>query len=352
MAQTGVVKDKRYLEHDMGPYHVENPQRLVHIYRALDDLKGVFEEIPPRAATRQEILAVHDSTYVDRIAATAGKSECHLDPDTATSPKSYEVSLLAAGGLLAAIDAVMDMHRVHNAFALVRPPGHHAERDRAMGFCIFNNVAIGAQYALSTHGLERVLIADWDLHHGNGTQHSFYADPRVLYFSTHQYPYYPGSGHYTEIGEGAGKGYTVNCPLSPGYGDADYANLFRHILRPIALEYQPQLILVSAGFDIYYQDPLGGMAVTPEGFARLTDIIMEIADAVCVGRVVMTLEGGYNVEGQALSVKEVVKQLAGEGALDRGRYEDKEAQEYPRVQVLVETIHQGLGQFWSWEGER
>jgi acetoin utilization deacetylase AcuC-like enzyme len=350
MTKTGIVKDQRYLEHDMGLYHVENPQRLAYIYRELNDLKGLFEEIPPRPATREEILAVHDPKYVDCIAATAGHPTVHLDADTSTSARTYEVSLLAAGGLLAAIDAVMD--GLPNAFALIRPPGHHAERDRAMGFCIFNNVAIGAHYALSTHGLERILIADWDLHHGNGTQHAFYGDPRVLYFSTHQYPYYPGTGHYTEIGEGAGKGYTVNCPLSPGYGDADYANLFRYILRPVALAYQPQLILVSAGFDIYYQDPLGGMAVTPEGFARLADIIMEIAAAVSGGRVIMTLEGGYNLEGQALSVREVVKRLAGELLPDREQWEKEEAKEYRHVQGIVKALRDILRQFWSWEEER
>ena len=347
MSKTGIVKDERYLAHETGAYHVENPERLVHIYRALDDLKGIFEEIPPRAATRQEIIAVHDPGYVDRIAATAGQPPCHLDPDTATSSRTYEVSCLAAGGVLAAIDAVMG--GLTNAFALVRPPGHHAERDRAMGFCIFNNCAIGAHYAFSKHGLARVLIVDWDLHHGNGTQHAFYADPRALYFSTHQYPFYPGTGHYTEIGEGRGKGYTVNVPLSSGYGDADYANILRHILRPIALAYQPQLILVSAGFDIYYGDPLGGMRVTEEGFARLTDIIMEMADTVCEGRLVMTLEGGYNLEGQALSVREVVKRMAGQGKPDRELWEAQEAEEYPHTRDIVKAVGENLREFWPWE---
>jgi acetoin utilization deacetylase AcuC-like enzyme len=350
MAQTGIVKDNRYLEHDMGSYHVENPQRLAYIYRELDDLKGLFEEIPPRPATREEITTVHDPKYVDRIAATAGHPEVHLDADTSTSARTYEVALLAAGGVLAAIDAVMD--GLSNAFALVRPPGHHAERDRAMGFCIFNNIAIGAHYALSKHKMERVLIIDWDLHHGNGTQHAFYADQRVLYFSTHQYPFYPGTGHYTEIGEGKGKGYTVNIPLSAGCEDADYANIMRHCLRPIALEYEPQLVLVSAGFDIYHHDPLGGMAVTEQGFARLTDIIMEIADTVCEGKVVMTLEGGYNLEGEALSVKEVVRQLAGKGTLDRGKCEKEEAEEYPRVKGIVKALKENFRQYWSWEGEQ
>ena len=348
MAQTGIVRDERYLEHDMGSYHVENPQRLVHIYQALDDIKDLFKEVPPRAATREEITAVHDPKYVDSIAATAGEKAHRLDADTSTSARTYEVSLLAAGGFLAAIDAVMD--GLSNAFALVRPPGHHAERDRAMGFCIFNNIAIGAHYALAQHGLERILIVDWDLHHGNGTQHTFYKDPRVLYFSTHQYPYYPGTGHYTEIGEGKGRGYTVNCPLSTGCADADYANLLQHILRPLALAYRPQLILVSAGFDIYYRDPLGGMAVTEGGFARLTDVIMEIAEEVCGGRMVITLEGGYNLEGQALSVKEVIKRMAGEDLQDSSAWEEQETQAYPRVRGIVKAIRENLRDYWQWEG--
>jgi acetoin utilization deacetylase AcuC-like enzyme len=348
MLKTGIVRDERYLEHDTGGYHVENPQRLVHIYKALDEIETPLEKIAPRAATREEILAVHDPEYVDRIAATAGKEARHLDPDTVTSPKTYEVALLAAGGLLAAIDAVMD--GLANAFALIRPPGHHAEGDRAMGFCIFNNVAIGAKYALSAHGLERVLIIDWDLHHGNGTQRTFYEEPQVLYFSTHQYPYYPGTGHYSEIGDGVGKGYTVNVPLSTGYGNADYANILRHILQPIALAYQPQLILVSAGFDIYHQDPLGGMAVTEEGFARLIDIIMDVADAVCEGRLVVTLEGGYHLEGQARSVKEVVKRMAGNGMPDRGTWEEGEDKEYPHIRELVAALKENLNDFWQLDG--
>ena len=347
MGGTGIVRDERYLEHETGSFHVENPQRLVHIYRALDELQGLFTEVSPREATRQEIIAVHDPGYVDRIAATSGSRTHHLDPDTVASPKTYEVSLLAAGGVLAAIDRVME--DLDNAFALVRPPGHHAERDQAMGFCIFNNVAIGAKYALSTYDLERVLIIDWDLHHGNGTQRTFYSDPHVLYFSTHQYPYYPGSGHYTEIGEGEGRGYTVNVPLSPGHGDADYATIFKDILRPVALAYRPQLILVSAGFDIHSWDPLGGMDVTEGGFARLTDIIMEIAGTVCEGKFVITLEGGYSLEGQALSVGEVLKRMVGAATLDKEGWEDKEEDASPRIRAIIETMRETFHDFWRWE---
>ena len=348
MAKTGIVRDQRYLKHDTGSYHVENPERLVHIYKALDDLQDIIVEIPPREATLQEITAIHDPGYVERIAATSDGSMHHLDPDTVTSPKTYEVSLLAAGGLLAAIDAVIE-GLVDNAFAVVRPPGHHAERNRAMGFCIFNNVAIGAKYALSRYGLERILIVDWDLHHGNGTQKAFYSDSQVLYFSTHQYPYYTGTGHYSEIGEDRGRGFTVNIPLSTGHNDADYANLFKHILQPIALAYRPHLILVSAGFDIHFKDPLGGMDVTEEGFARLTDIIMEIARLVCEKRFVITLEGGYSLEGLARSVREVVRKMAGKVTLDKANWKEREDQAFPKIRGIVETVKETLHDFWDWE---
>jgi len=346
MGTTGVVKDERYLEHDTGFYHVENPQRLVHMYEALEELDPLLTHIPPRAATREEVTAVHDPRYVEKIAATHGEPPVRLDPDTVTSPRTYEIALLAAGGMLCAIDAVMD--GLPNAIALVRPPGHHAERDRAKGFCIFNNIAIGAKYALARHGLERILIADWDLHHGNGTQNTFYADPSVLYVSTHQYPYYPGSGHFTEIGDGEGRGYTINVPLSFGHNEYDYANIFRHVLYPVTRQFCPQLILVSAGFDIYSRDPLGGMDVTEEGFARLIDLIMEMADEVCSGRVVVALEGGYHLEGSARSAREVVRTMAGDLKVDREWRRRREDEEYPRVQRIIEAVQTTVADYWKW----
>ncbi|HEJ83916.1 MAG TPA: histone deacetylase, partial [Desulfobacteraceae bacterium] len=197
------------------------------------------------------------------------------------------------------------------AFTLVRPPGHHAEHSRGMGFCLFNNLAVGARHAQAAHGVRRVLMVDWDIHHGNGTQHSFEEDPTNLYFSTHQYPYYPGSGASEQIGRGSGEGFTVNIPLSPGKGDGEYIAVFERILKPIALEFDPDLILVSAGFDIHADDPLGGMRVTSKGFAGLTRIIMGIADACCAGRVAMTLEGGYDLKGLSSSVKAVIREMAG-----------------------------------------
>lgn len=312
MARTGIVKDHRYMQHRMGDFHPESPQRLEVIYDMIEDrdLKGYVEEIPVRRAEPDEILAVHSADYVSLIASTDGKEYTYLDPDTQTSPGSYEAALLAAGGVCEAVNRVIAGNPI-NAFALVRPPGHHAERDRAMGFCLFNNIAIGARYAREKLNLERILIVDWDLHHGNGTQHSFENDPSVLYFSTHQSPYYPGTGSFRETGRGAGEGYTVNIPLSAGCGDFEYVTLFKKILTPIALAFEPELILVSAGFDIYMDDPLGGMNVTPAGFAGLTRSVMEIADRCCGGRIVVVLEGGYSLQGLRDSVKAVLKEMAG-----------------------------------------
>jgi acetoin utilization deacetylase AcuC-like enzyme len=201
---------------------------------------------------------------------------------------------------------------VDNAFALVRPPGHHAEKDTAAGFCVFNNIAIGAMHAILKYNLKRILIVDWDLHHGNGTQHSFYGDQRILYFSTHQYPYYPGTGDLQEIGRGQGEYYTINVPLSMGAGDSSFVKIFHKILQPVALEYKPELILLSAGFDTYFQDPLGGMRVTPKGFAAMTRILLNIADACCQGRLVAVLEGGYHVAGLTKSVKAVLEEMLDE----------------------------------------
>ena len=315
--KTGIVQDERYLDHDMGFDHPESPERLVAINKMLasPELAAKFIPIAARPATIDELALVHRRPYIDSVARTAGKSYTPLDPDTSTSAGSFEAALLAAGGLLNAIDDVFS-GEVDNAFALVRPPGHHAEDGRAMGFCLFNNVAIGARYALTRHNLERVLIVDWDLHHGNGTQHAFYEDQAVLYFSTHQFPYYPGTGNLTENGRGAGLGYTVNVPLRPGADDQLYLDIFRKILQPVALKFRPELILVSAGFDIYSEDPLGGMAVTREGFACLTRVVMNIADVCCEGRLVMTLEGGYHVEGQSAAVKEVLREMRDDSHCD------------------------------------
>jgi acetoin utilization deacetylase AcuC-like enzyme len=217
-----------------------------------------------------------------------------------------------------------------------------------MGFCLFNNVAIGAQYAIKNFSLERILIVDWDVHHGNGTQNSFYEDPRVLYFSTHRYGFfYPGTGSAKESGKGKGLGFTVNVPLSTGAGDAEYGNIFEELLKPIALEYRPQLVLVSAGFDTHYDDPLGGMEVTEKGFARMTQILREIAEATAQGKLVITLEGGYDVSGQGRSVKTVLKELAQVSPLDKKDLLEKEKSDYSRIGGLILQLKEIQKQYWK-----
>ncbi len=311
MMRTAVVTDETFLRHDPGPYHPESPARLRAIHRRLaaDDLAGRLRHLPARPATREELCRVHTPEHHRRVAATAGR-EASLDPDTQTSPDSYRAAELAAGGLLALTEAVV-RGEVDNGFALVRPPGHHAERDRAMGFCLFNNVAVAAEHALRALGLTRVAILDWDLHHGNGSMHSFWDRADVLYASAHQYPYYPGTGALDEVGAGPGRGFSLNVPLPCGMGDEEYVAVFREILAPVVAAYRPELILVSAGFDISAGDPLGGMRVTPQGFAWLTGLALEMA-AACQGRLVLTLEGGYDVEGQATSVAACLQALLGE----------------------------------------
>jgi acetoin utilization deacetylase AcuC-like enzyme len=349
MKRTGIVKHETYMEHVMDPGHPESPERLRVIYQMLEEkeMKGHFELVKPREATREELLAIHSADYIDLVASTAGKSHYRLDMDTSTSAKSYEAALLAAGGFMELIKAVME-GKLDNGFALVRPPGHHAERNKAMGFCLFNNVAIGARYAIKKFSLDRILIVDWDVHHGNGTQHSFYEDPQVLYFSTHRYGFfYPGTGAETEVGKGKGEGFTVNLPISSRGDDSLYGNYFDSILRPIALEYKPQLVLISAGFDIHYDDPLGGMEVTPKGFSRLTQILMEIAETTAQGKLVITLEGGYSVSGQCQSVKAVLKELSQDSPLDKRDLIEKEKVDYPGMERSILQIKEIQQRYWK-----
>ncbi len=312
MNKTGIVRDPRYLNHMTEEGHVESRRRLETIYTMLDDpdMAGHFAEITPREAEREEILLIHSPEYMKRIGATEGVEQTALTPDTHTSAGSYQAALLAAGGLFEAISKVVS-GEINNAFALVRPPGHHAERSRAMGFCLFNNAALGAMFAREALGLGRVLIVDWDVHHGNGTQHAFEHDPAVLFFSIHQHPFFPGTGLFTETGRGKGEGFTVNVPIPKGYGDGEYAALFENLLRPLVMEFSPELILVSAGFDPHKSDLMGGMKMTPAGFAGLTRSLMDMAEMCCGGKLVLSLEGGYHLTALGASVKAVLRELAG-----------------------------------------
>jgi len=346
--KTGIVKDQRYLLHDAGSGHPESPQRLQETYGMLEsaDMAGKFIEIIPRYATHDEIAMIHDPSYVDMVAGTAGKSFVALDPDTTTTAESYGVAKLAVGGLFSAIDSVMSGD-VDNAFALIRPPGHHAGSGNAAGFCIFNNVAIGAMHAMAQYKVQKILIVDWDLHHGNGTQEQFYGNKNVLYFSTHQYPYYPGTGALEEIGAGSGIGYTVNVPLRTGMNNGHYVKLYRKLLCPIAMKFNPELVLVSAGFDPYYLDPLGGMKVTPAGFAHLTRILMDIADHCCGGKLVVTLEGGYHLAGLAESVKAVLLEMRDDTRTSEQELAMLEEQADSRIDPLIKKVMDQFDPIWQ-----
>jgi acetoin utilization deacetylase AcuC-like enzyme len=300
-----------FLQHHTG-YHLETAARLRAILAALE-----AHGIPEGQLTRPQpvdldlLSEVHERRYIATIERIAESGGAMWDPDTVISPASYDAALLGVGAAVAAVDAAMSGERV--SFALVRPPGHHALRASAMGFCLFNNVAVAAQQAVRNHGLERVLIVDWDVHHGNGTQDYFYSRPDVLFFSTHQYPFYPGTGAVHETGSGEGRGYTVNVPLSAGMDDAGYTRVFTEVLAPVARRYKPQLVLISAGYDAHLADPLGGMALTTAGFSELTRIVRSLADEIpeCKGRVATVLEGGYNIEALATSVLATIAALEG-----------------------------------------
>jgi acetoin utilization deacetylase AcuC-like enzyme len=340
MADTGIVIDPRYLQHDTGAGHPERPERIGALLPMVSAAAGRYTSIPAREASGDELALVHDSAYVEDVAATRYKPGFAFDADTPTCERSYEIARLAAGGFLALLDAVMAGH-VHNGFAFVRPPGHHAERQRAMGFCLFNNVAVGAEYLRRRHGLERILIVDWDLHHGNGTQHMFESDPGVLYVSSHQYPYYPGTGAIDEVGRGNGEGYTVNLAFPAGFGDAEYFDGFTRIVEPIVQQYAPQFVLISAGFDAHARDPLGGMQVTEAGFRALARLLLTVAHDHAGGRCAAILEGGYDLTAIRNSSAAVLGELQG----DAGPLAPPTAPS--RAAGLIERVRKVQARYWK-----
>jgi len=295
-----LVHTERFAEHQTPPGHPERPERA----EVFDVIAGRWrsrglEVVAPRAATDEQLARVHAVEYVRAIAGTQGRP-AKLDPDTYTSPESYEIALLAAGGALDAVERVMaGSHR--SAVALVRPPGHHAERARAMGFCLFNNVAVAAAHA-RTLGARRVAIVDYDVHHGNGTQHIFQDDPSVLYVSTHQYPYYPGTGAADEVGTDAGRGFTVNLPLEAGAGEEDFRLAFDEVVLPVVRQFEPDLLVISAGFDAHADDPLGGLRLSSDAFGAMTMALRGVAEECCRGRVVAVTEGGYDLRALSASL--------------------------------------------------
>lgn len=305
MRRVGYISHPAYLEHEMGPWHPERPDRLRAIegWLAKRGLFDFVDKVVPEPAERKWITLIHTETYVDFLTSHVPESRLvALDGDTSMGPHSLKAATLAVGGVLAAIDGVIS-GRFEHAFCAVRPPGHHAEAERAMGFCLFNNIAIGARYAQRRHGLKKVCVIDWDVHHGNGTQHSFERDPSVLYVSTHQYPHYPGTGDAQERGVGKGKGATLNCPMTAGCGDEEYLTVFDKTIAPAVRTFHPDLILISAGFDAHRDDPLAGTEVSTAGFGAMTAIVRDLADGCCGGRLVSALEGGYNLAALSQSVE-------------------------------------------------
>jgi acetoin utilization deacetylase AcuC-like enzyme len=313
MKNVGFIYHPEYLKHDTGIGHPERPDRLRALVKHLlgTELWKKLHHLQPTAPAVEWLMAVHPESYVKSIEQQCRSGVRILDfGDTRVCRDSYDVALMAVGAVLLGVDQVMS-GALSSAFCAVRPPGHHAETQTAMGFCLFNNIAIGARYAQKKYGLERVAILDWDVHHGNGTQEIFYDDPTVLYVSLHQYPYYPGSGAASETGTGAGVGYTVNCPMPAGSGWKEYEAAFRSTILPALHRFQPQLLMISAGFDAHRDDPLAHIQLTDDSFAEMTKMMMEIASAYCNGKIVSVLEGGYHLEALARSVERHLQELAG-----------------------------------------
>lgn len=307
---TLLYADKVFLEHDTGGMHPECPERVARIWKRLTH-KGLDRECSPREivkATREQVLAVHSPSQYAFAENTCHEGGGYLDGDTPVSPHSLEVALWAAGTGMAAVDAVISGSD-SNALCLVRPPGHHATQNRSMGFCLFNNIALAARHAITKHELNRVLIVDWDVHHGNGTQDIFYADPQVMFFSAHRFPFYPGSGRGTETGTQHGLGYTVNLPVRYGTSRHDYQSGFLSMLEKAAEKIKPELVLISAGFDAHALDPVGSLGLETEDFGELSRLVLQVADVHASGRCVSMLEGGYHLEALSEGVESHLREL-------------------------------------------
>ena len=315
-----IVKDERFKQHLEHIPHLENAGRVSAILSVLQDpsLDGKWVEVKPRLASTEELGLLHTPEYIERVAQTAGKALVSFDLDTQTTEKSYEVARLAVGGVFNMLDAIWS-GKARRGFACIRPPGHHAGPDKAMGFCLFNNIALGASYLNKQYSVKKVMIVDIDVHHGNGTQAAFYDTDKVLYVSLHQFPAYTGTGNFGEVGQGRGEGFTVNIPLAKGHGDRDFAGIIYSLLNPLAQDYHPDIILVSCGFDLYMYDRLGGMKVTPEGYALMTFLLLEIAERVCNGRIAFIMEGGYSLKGIRECGLRVMQELCGVPTVTRKR---------------------------------
>jgi acetoin utilization deacetylase AcuC-like enzyme len=313
MRKTMLVVDRRYMNHFAGQVHPERPSRIAAMIEMAEGLKrSGLRHSAAREASIEELALCHSQEYVAAVERTASCERIDFDPDTRASAETWATARLAAGGVLTAVEAVLE-GEAENAFAVVRPPGHHALPGRAMGFCFFNNVAIAASWLVKARGIRRVLILDWDVHHGNGTQDIFYESPEVLYMSTHQYPFYPGTGWLDEVGTGSGAGFTVNAPMPAAFGDDEYLKVFDQLLLPIARQFKPEFVLISAGFDAHFRDPLGGMRITGDGFLAMTRRLQRVADECCEGKMVAALEGGYDLRALAECGRTIVDELGRDG---------------------------------------
>jgi acetoin utilization deacetylase AcuC-like enzyme len=334
--------DPLFLTHDLAG-HPENSERLRQIMQALDE-SGLLSRMSPiaaRPATAEALRGVHAEAHVSRVQRVATLGGGFLDPDTYVGPTSYDAGVLAAGACTELVRAVV-RGDARNGIALVRPPGHHATRERGMGFCLFNNIAVAAQTALREMGLSRVLIVDWDVHHGNGTEDIFYHSPDVLFFSTHQSPHYPGSGHWREVGEGPGAGYTANVPLPAGVGDAGFARIYREILIPLAERFRPELIMVSAGYDAHWKDPLAGLHLSLAGYWRIAQVVLDLAERLCQGRLVVVLEGGYSLPVLTHAVADTCRALLRDPAPGPDPFGPSTWPERP-VDAVLRSVRQAHG---------
>jgi len=342
MLKTALITDRKYTRHFAGRAHPDRPARIEVMMAMAERLKRPdLSFYRPREATLEEISFCHDRDYIAIVERTAAFDRYDFDPDTHASRETFATAVLAAGGVLTAVEAVID-GAADNAFAIVRPPGHHALPARAMGFCFFNNVAIATRWLAAKRGLRRVMIVDWDLHHGNGSQEIFYESPEVLYVSLHQFPHYPGTGSLHEIGHGAGAGLTVNIPMPATFGDAEYLRVFDELVMPIGRIFKPEFIMVSAGFDCHARDPLGAMTVTEDGFAGMARRVKRLAAECCGGRMVAALEGGYDLEALDASGRAVIEEF--------GRDPDEHiapAIGGDRVMPIVERIRSNLSPYWD-----
>jgi acetoin utilization deacetylase AcuC-like enzyme len=342
MRKTMLVADRRYMNHFPGGVHPERPARIAAMIEMAEGLRrSALKHSAPRAVSMEELTLCHSEGYVATVERTASCERTDFDPDTHASAETWATARLAAGGVLTAVEAVLDA-AADNAFAIVRPPGHHALPGRAMGFCFFNNIAIAASWLVKVRGMRRVLIFDWDVHHGNGTQHIFYQSPEVLYASTHQYPFYPGTGWLDQIGSGAGAGFTVNAPMPATCGDNEYLRIFDELILPIAHQFKPEFVLISAGFDAHFRDPLGGMRVTEEGFLAMTRRLQRLADECCQGKIVAALEGGYDLRALAECGRTIIDELGRDGDEPVSMAKDGE-----RAHPIIQRASYFLKDYWQ-----